>query len=776
MADTPSPYFIKRNSSPEEGPIKLSPYMEVEDQNSALLEYWLLFKRYRWLILTCTAAVLLCVALYTFTRTPIYTAQATILLERKVPQVLKIQDALSETIETAEYSKTQFEILKSRALAARVIREQGLEKDHLFAGQQSEDKAGFVAGLLEVFAGWKAKLSQPSKKQEQAPAGVKPAIINGYLSMLRIEPIHGTGLVRVVYSTPDSALSMRLANAHASAYVRYGIDLRSKTNDEALAFLEKKLLELKDRVEKSEASLNTYRRDKGIISLNDKENIVVDRLADLNKRLTEAEAERISLEAKVRTIRSGNYDVLPGVVNDPVIQNIKTEIARLEGEQIQLAREFKPGYPPLDKVNAQIDNSRRRLRAELQNEIKSIESAYQAARTKESQLSAAMQEQKAATLNLKDSAVQYAILAREVDTNKQLYDGVLQRMREMSVAAETHSTNIYLVDKAEVPLGPSYPKKARSLLLGLLLGLAAGIVLVLLKEHLDSTFKSPEDLERYIQLPHLALVPDFMRLNNKDHGYGYGYVSKILGAPKSDNGNLPAKNQSPTDIIEEHPLSVGAEAYRALRSALLLARASEPPRTILLASATRGEGKTTTLVNTAIVFAQTRARVLIIDADLRRPHCHRILKVENGIGLAEVLAGQVPVAEALKPTRLDNLSVITSGAIPPNPAELLGSQEMTKVLKGLQEQFDYVFIDSSPVLPVSDAVLLATMVDGVLLVVDGQKTPRQAVKNARARLTSAKIKILGVLLNRVDVLEGSYAGYYGHYYQYYGPDEQEQKA
>jgi polysaccharide biosynthesis transport protein len=255
MAETPSPYLIKRNSSPEESPIRLAPYMEVEDQNSALLQYWLLFKQYRWLILACVVAVVSLVMLYTFTRTPIYTAQATLLIERKPPQVLKIQDALSESIDTAEYYKTQYEILKSRALAERVIKAQGMDKKPIFASQESTGKTGFVAGLLQQF-------SEAPKKPVEATASGNAGIIDAYLSMVKILPIRGTGMVQVAFSTPDPALSAQLANVHSASYVRYGLDLRSKTNEEALAFLEKKLLELKERVEKSEAALNSYRATK----------------------------------------------------------------------------------------------------------------------------------------------------------------------------------------------------------------------------------------------------------------------------------------------------------------------------------------------------------------------------------------------------------------------------------------------------------------------------------------------------------------------------------
>lgn len=764
---TPSPYYI---SPPQDGPIPLAEFMEVEDQGSAIRDYWLVVRDHRWIILACVVAVVLVVSLYTFTRTTIYTAQATLLIERKPPQVVKMQDALSESLEIHEYYKTQYEILKSRALAARVVREAGLQKEAIFGGNRDRTaaaKGGLVSGLGTAFRDWKANLFPPQKKAGGPAADASEAIIDAYLSMIAVKPVPGTGLVRVAFSTPDPALSARLANDHSASYVRYGMDLRSDTNEAALQFLEKKLLELKGRVESSEAALNSYRRDAGIISLSDKENIVVDRLADLNKRLTEAEAERIALEAQVRTVQSGKFDALPVVVNNPAIQALKSEVGRLEGEHSKLANEFKAGYPPLDKAAAQLESLRRRLQTEIRNEVRTIEAAYLTARTKEGELRAIMEEQKTATLSLKDSAVQYAILAREVDTNKQLYDGVLQRIKEMGVAADVRTTNIHLMEQAKLPRGPSYPNKRRSLMLALVIGLSGGIALAFLLERLDSTFKSPSELERFTRLPNMTLVPDFALLGDQPSVY----VPRMLQMRKENHRNLPAKTAAKDLILEYHPLSVVAESYRTLRSAILLSRAEEPPRTILLTSAGAGEGKTTTVVNTAVVFAQMGARVLIIDCDLRRPRCHKILGVDNDIGLTEFLAGQVEVEKVLKPTKAENLYVITSGARPPNPAELLGSKKMRETINILREQWDYVFIDSSPLLAVSEAVVLATMVDGVLLVVDSDKTPKHVVKDARMRLNNPRINMLGVLLNRVNTREGTYASYYGRYHDYYHGDE-----
>ncbi|MGH7774689.1 MAG: GumC family protein, partial [Candidatus Binatia bacterium] len=695
----PLPYFIRRNIPPsDEKPILLNEDMAVEETGFGLWDYWQTIRRHQWLIFASTFVALVCAALYAFTRIPLYTAHTTILIEPKPPQVLKVQDAIAELAEHEEYYKTQYEIMKSRGLAARVIRDGGLES--LLAGGNNgpSGEKGFVAKLLVDVEGWARQLiSAVPKTNGKDPSGVKPELTGGYLSMLEIKPIQGTRLVRVGFVTPDPALSARLANAHADGYVRHGIDLRSRTNEEAVDFLQRKLLELKGRVEESEAALNSYRRDKGIISLDDKSNLVVDRLADLNARLTEAEAERIALEAQLRVIRKGNYDVSSVNANSPMVQNVKAELARMEAEYAQYLKEFKPGYPRLEKLKLQIENTRRRLLNEIQAEVKGIESSYLTAKAKEDALRSKMQEQKRDILSLKDSGVQYAILAREVDTNRQLYDSVLQRMKEMGVAAEIRTSNVYVIDRAEPSLGPSYPNKRRTLLLALLIGLAAGVGLAFLLEQLDNTMGSPEEVERYIRLPSLAVVPDFTRLSNGS----YGYSSKLIGNGQSEGRAEPSNREI---ILARDPLSSVAEAYRALRASMFLSRAGEPPQTVLFTSAARGEGKTLSVVNTAVVFAQMGARVLIVDADFRRARCHKVLGVENYFGLAELLTGQIEIEYAIKPTTADNLFFLSGGATPPNPGELLGSRKMYETLESLRERYDFIFIDSSPVMAVSDAV------------------------------------------------------------------------
>jgi capsular exopolysaccharide synthesis family protein len=304
-------------------------------------------------------------------------------------------------------------------------------------------------------------------------------------------------------------------------------------------------------------------------------------------------------------------------------------------------------------------------------------------------------------------------------------------------------------------------------MLGLLMGLAAGIGLAFLLERLDNTIKSPEEAERYMQLPNLAVVPDFAILNGKNYGYGYG--SRLVNSVKAELPDTTPKHSEKQLLLDHHPLSLVTEAYRSLRSSLLLSQAGGPPQVMLLTSAARGEGKTTTLVNTAIVFAQMGIRVLIIDGDLRRPNAHRLLRMENGAGLADTLAGQIEWQDAIKPTTVANLFLMSSGTLPPNPAELLGSEKMHEMLQQMREQYEFIFVDSSPVMAVSDAVLLSTMVDGTLIVVNRQ-TPKPLVRQTRNRLSTSHSKILGILLNRVDTRVGEYGSYYSHYSDYYGPD------
>lgn len=708
-------------------------------------------------VLTTLAALLM--------MTPLYKARATVLIERNNPNIVDIKQVISEPLNTGQddYYKTQYAMLKSRSLAAEVIDQQQLEKNPQFLRQA---QPGFVESLLPRLKSWVSQwLPLPAPRTDGAAPEPAAQLVDVYLNrMLQIEPVAGTRLVSVSFTSQDPQLSAQLANSHAHAYAQRGLKLRSEATQEARKFLEEKLVELKQRVENAEAALNAYRKDKGIVSLDDKENVVVDRLADLNKRLTEAEVERISLESQVRLVRKRDFDSLPSVIANPLITTLKGELTRLQGEHAKLAAQFKPGYPRLAQIKANMDEVQARLQKEIGKIVSGLESAYLAAHAKERELRAKTDEQKNAAFDLKDASVNYAILNREAETNRQLYDSVVTRIKEVSLTSQLPNSNVFIIDPAEAPRTPASPNIKMSLLLSALVGLLGGFVMAFLREQMDRSLKTAEDAERYLSLPNLGVVPNFAGMDTKAavEGSSRNGWRAMLGLSRGSSAsefNFYPYEPKEKPAFTTQPAGLVGEAYRTLRTGILLSQAGDEARTVLFTSAVHGEGKTDTTVNSAIKFAQTGARVLLIDADLRRPMCHKILGMRRGLGLAELLTGKIERSWAIQSTHVDNLFFIASGASTSDPTELLGSRKMRETLLWASEHYDHVLIDSPPVMPVSDAMLLSTMTDGVVVVIGGQSTPRDLVKQGCAKLRYARARILGMVLNRVDPNQGSYRDY-----------------
>ena len=796
---------VHRFPTPEAGSASALPDMYTEaDEGLASQRYGAVFRKHYALLGMCFGGTLLATALTLCLMPPTYKAETTLLIERNTPQVLDFRAVLADSIglESYDFYKTQYEILKSRALAARVIQEQALGTDPVFTGTWREAwlstrLVDAVTGGVVMAKAWLKQWFSSPKPVEDDPRAAEVERIDRYLDMMEIVPTQKTQLVKVAFSTPDRQLSARMANAHAQAYIRHGLERRTQANEEAQAFLERKLGELKERVNQSEAALNRYRQSTDVISLNDRENVVVERLVDLNKHLTDAEAERIGLESQVELVRKRRYESLPAVVNNTLIQTLTAQAVRLEGEYANLAAKFKPGFPRLDQLRVQVEDTRRRLNAEIRTVVEGIESSYLAAVSREKGLRATMKEQKDAALRFKNAAVDYAILEREVNTNRQLYDNVLQRMKETGVAAELRSSNVLVVDEATPPRRPSSPKIPQSLILAALLGLLGGVGVIFLREHLDHTLKSLEEAERYLRLPTLGLIPNLPRLEGGRHAprtlpsmtapiptafsateenhalpmetrhgrerrtqanaEAQAFLEGKLGGHKARFGPSRVARNRYRQLKHENLMAM--EAYCTLRTAILLSRAEKPPQTLLFTSAMHGEGKTVTTVNTAIVLAQMGARVLLIDADLRRARCHELLGVQRRHGMTDILTGRGEPDELLQSTSIPELFFLSSGSTPPNPADLVGSKKMQDTLSALSERYDYILIDSPPVMAVSDAVLLSTMAEGVILVINVQATPKHLIREACARLHYARAKMLGTVLNRTELRAGPYAYY-----------------
>ena len=718
-----------------------------EEEGPELREYWHVLWKRRWLAGLFLSVVVVAAGLFTFLQTPVYTADATLLIEPNDPQVIDIKHVFGDSFGyESSYYVTQTEMLRSRSLAAQVIDENRLAETPAFL-EGGSDPVAALAGIVLTPVHLVERWLTPAR--EASAADSESWLIDLYLGGLGIQPIPDSRLVRLHYSSTDPELAARIANAHARAYIAQGLELRARANDEARRFLEGRLDELRSRLERSEAALNDYRREKGIVSLDAKANVVVERLADLNLRLTAAEAERIGAEADFRLAGQRSADSLPAVLESAVVRTLKENLARLEGERASLATRFKTGYPRLAQLEAHIADARHRLVEEVKSIAAGIESTYLAARAREDELRTQMDAQKAAALQLEDAAVEYAILEHDAETARQLYGSVRQRIQETNVAAELRSSNVFVIDEASPPLDPSSPRTGRNLAFALLLGLMGGVGFAFLAEYFDSSLRGPQDVERYLGLASLGVVPDFAPAEA-------GWPRQLAANARNGRGLLAAAKPGALVLggVEEPPAAV-TEAYRSIRTNILLSQAGEPPRTVLFTSSGEAEGKTTTALNMALMFARLGEPVLVIDADLRRPSCHRALGVRNGAGLTEVLAGHEGKLRRLELQKTE-IYFLGAGSVPPNPTELLGSQRMREVLARMRQRFAYVLIDAPPLAPVSDSVVLATLVDGVVLVVDQPSTSRQIVRNVRARLAYARAKVLGVVLNRSDSAMNGY--------------------
>jgi len=462
------------------------------------------------------------------------------------------------------------------------------------------------------------------------------------------------------------------------------------------------------------------------------------------------------------------------------------QLAQLQGQEASMASTYTPDHPKLMKAHAQTEDVRSRLKTEISNIATSTQASYLAAQAKEQNLSLAMDELKVEAMKLKDAGVEDTILSREVDTNRALYDGILQRMKEMGMAAQLRASNVSVIDPATPPTSPSIPEKAASLMLSVLIGLLGGVGLALTYEYLDNTLETPAEVEAVLRLPNLSVIPDFMTMARDERpsiAHKNGKTAEIAsngtngtnGHANGSTGLVPSTQVSislPT--LLENPFSAATEAFRTLCTGLVLSQPDHPPKTILFSSTRKGEGKTVSILNTAIAFAQAGRKVLVIDADLRRSQCHRTLGLENTTGLTEVLTGHAEPMNVLRRVVEGQgqgaVWLMSSGSRPPNPGALLGSKRMLDVIAQMREQFDHVLIDSCPLVPMSDSLILSTLVDGVVMVVLAGETPRNVVRDCVVQLVRAHANPLGVVLNRVDMKNSDYAYYF---YRHYSPDYQE---
>jgi capsular exopolysaccharide synthesis family protein len=519
------------------------------------------------------------------------------------------------------------------------------------------------------------------------------------------------------------------------------------------------------QVQNSEDARLAYEREHQIWNLDDRQNITTQRLSDLNKEVTEAQSDRMRKEALYEFAKAGNLDVVPQLRENVTLQELTKRRSDVYTAYLDALNQYGPNFPKVRRMQAQLKDIDDLLDEQKRKILQTLEIEYNAAQQREALLNDALNEQKGEVNLMAESMVEYNILKRQADANKTMYDGLLTKLKEANIAAGLKSSNIRVVDPAMVPSTPSRPAKTKNIALSFLVGLVGGIGLALLREYMDNTVKTPDDIESLARLPALAVVPAFTGEN------GAGLRGRFLNG--SDNNG----HEKRIELVAQHlPKSQMSEAFRALRTALLLSQADHPPQVILVTSALPREGKTTAAANLAVTLAQLGDRTLLVDADLRKPGVGRLLNMTEGkyAGLSSYLAGVSSLDSVIVPhSSIANLVAIPTGPLPPNPADLLSSHRLADALRELRSQFKFIVIDSPPIMAATDAVILSVLADGVLLVVRSGETPKEAFTRARDLLASVKCRLLGVVLNAVDASAPDYYYSYRYYpYSYgYGPQE-----
>lgn len=742
-------------------PELLEPYQVAEaEEGLDLRAYWRVIQKRRWTILSILLVTFASVLLVTIKEKPIYRADSLLEIEKENPNIPTVQELFQLEDVSDNYLETQYKVLQSDTLARRVIEELHLDQVKEF----NPPKGGWFWENTHAAAPTEGLVVDPETEQ---------ATLVRFNDRLSVEPVRRSRLVQVSFESQDPQVAAKAVNALASNYIQENLESRWDAAQKASEWLSQQLQSFKAKLEKSEDDLQQYAQDNGLLFLEtekgDTENIVDERLRQLQDELTKAQADRYTKESLYRLVEAGDYSSLPGVVDNKLMQDLTERLADLEREQAALTPTFTSDYPKVKQIQSQIDDIQKMLDQERKRAAQGIVDEYQAAVRREALVREAFEQQQAQANLVAGRAVQYNILKREVDTNKQLYEGLLQRLKEAGVSAGMNASNIRIVDAAVPPTKPVSPRPVLNLGLALLLGLGGGVGVAFLQEHLDNTLKTSDDIERLLRVPTLALIPSRESLNHTSAGV-YGMAENSLSLPNGNGKHAPLEKVPGKAWIRidgngtQH--SALSEAFRGLRTSVLLSSAGRPPRSLTFVSAEPGEGKTTVASNLAISLAHLGKRVLLIDGDMRRPCVHKIFNIEDRSGgLVTYLTGEKEWRHLVRPTGITDLDCLVCGPVPPNPSELLSSDRMQMLIREAMAEYQFVLIDAPPLLNVADGRILATMVEGAILVVKGGFTPRELAQQAQLHIRDVGAHLIGVVLNDVDVRHN---GYYKGYYRYGG--------
>jgi succinoglycan biosynthesis transport protein ExoP len=732
----------------------------MENQTRSIQDFVQLLLKHKWLIAACVIVVVIPTVIVLIQAEPVYRATATLLIEQEKLRVLDVQEVMSSDLRTKDYFETQLMFLQSPSLARKVIQDLNMAEHPEF---MPKEDGGFSLSLIKEALASAIKKMIPSNGDQQGASEAQAndplyPILKAYQSNLSIEPIKQSRMVNVSYESKEPVLAARVANAHAEAYISKYVSLHLYASQEANRWLQARLDEAQKKLRESEEALQEFQEREGIITTvnpssgGDKENIVLQKLAELNTALAQAQSERIALETLLHQTKGlskapGMIESLPQVIDNELIQVLKQRYVELNRQYLELHKTYGERHPRMVAVQDEIVGIKRRIADEIDKIGKSIEVKYNVAKSREASLRTALEEAKKAAMDLNKKSIRFTMLKQEVDSSRQLYEMLMQRVKETSLTSGLSASNLFIVDRATVPQVPAKPKKKRMLILALFAGLSLGVGLVFFIDYLDNTFHGPDDVKTGLGIPFLGLAS---LLSFKGRG------------DQNDTIELVALNK---------PRCHFAECLRNVRTNILFTLTEPDRKTVVLTSANPAEGKTLIASNLALIMAQMGKSVLLIDADMRQPRMHKTFGVPLEPGLSNLILAQCSITDAIRETDVNHLQILPAGTVPPNPSELLASTGMSWLMQQFKKRFDFVLLDTPPILAATDACLLGGVVDGVVLVVEASVTKRQTVKIALDHLNDVKARILGGILNKLDPKKERYHySHYSHYYHYYSDE------
>ncbi|WP_374640757.1 GumC family protein [Hydrogenophaga sp.] len=730
----------------------------ADDDEIDLKAIWRTLVKHRWMLLGITALCVVAAGIYTLRVTPQYEASAMVQIDRAAQKVVGFgnevevdQGAASDQLQL----RTQIELLKSRALAERVIDELGLYRRSSTAplpGQDQLNAAGATAtmpgeastteaeepGLLTTLGNNLRQLFTPASADEQVLS--REETIKEFQKAVTIQPVRSSRLVAIDVLNPDPELAARIANTMARSFINMSLERKADSSSYALQFLQGQIAQTKAKLEESERQINEYAKTNEILNLGDKGNAATQNFMEFAQALAKAEQERLKAEALYNEVKL-NPESAPRVLDNLAVQRYKEEKAKIEAEYAKNLAVYKPDFPAMLQLKQQVEQLDARINTEITTILASIKGQYDAAKALEDQIRARMDDSRTEVLAVQDRSVDLNLLKRELDTNRQVYDSLLQRLKEVSVTASITTNNVSVVDEARPALFPAKPRPVINLGLGLVLGLFAGMLAALLREQMDDSIKHADEVEGVFGLPLLGWIP-------------------MTKQPKGDV--LP----SVALLAHTDPRSAFAEAYRSMRTSLQFSTANGAPKRFVVTSCGKSEGKTTTALALAINFAQLGQRVLLIDADMRKSAVHKALGMPNEKGLSNLLTGDAGTENLIRPTQVPNLSVLTAGPTPPDPVELLMGPKLGLLLDKADELgFTQVVIDGPPLLGIADAVVLGNQVQHMVFVVKASSTKKDSIRDALRRLRNAGVAPMGVALTHArneHTSDYAYESYYGY--------------